>query len=133
MDIPVLLEPTPTGVRATTGAPLNLVAEGPDKAAVLAEIQAQLTVKLSGGASVAFVAVSVPSPFPSLDIAQLRVLAAEMASDPFVAEWARATREYRAETNTIPDSDADPDESVTPMPAHIGSHMPADPVPAARP
>lgn len=124
MDIPVLLEPTPTGWRASTGAPLNLVAEGTDKDAVLADVRAQADTKLSGGATV----VSLSVPVSTLDIVAIRALAAELASDPIVADWARATQEYRDETNTIPDAD----EPAIPAPVSCTDPI-SDSVPAARP
>ena len=42
MNIPVLLEPTATGFRASTGAPLNLTAEAPtaDRAGAFAHVHA---------------------------------------------------------------------------------------------
>lgn len=114
MDIPVLLEPTPTGWRATTGAPLNLAAEGPDKDAVLADVRAQAGAKLSGGATV----VSLSVPVMTMDFDGLEKLVAEMAANPFFDEWMKGIAEYRAEVNVPPD----PDEELIPstMPTVTG-------------
>jgi hypothetical protein len=89
MDIPVLLEPTPTGWRASTGGPFNLVTEGPDKESVLAELRRQIVMKYVSGTRV--VSLTVPEPHPSLEIA------ARMAKNPFMEEWDQAIRENRAE------------------------------------
>ena len=115
MDIPVLLEPTPTGWRATTGAPLNLVAEGPTKEAVLAELQRQIVMLYVSGTRV--VSLSVPEPHPSLEIA------ARMAKNPFMEEWAKGIQEYRAEVNLSPDQN----EEVTPLDLNGATHATLDP------
>lgn len=110
MDIPVLLEPTATGWRATTGAPLNLAAEGPDKDAVLADVRAQTAAKLTGGATV----VSLSVPVCTLDLEVIDKLTAEIAANPFFDEWVKGIAEYRAEVNVPPDPDEDLYPSTTP-------------------
>ena len=110
MDIPVLLEPTPTGWRATTGAPLNLVAEGPDKDSVLVHIRAEFAANLRAGASV----TSVSIPVPLLDLDAIEKLAAEMSVNPFFDEWMKGIAEYRAEVNIPPEADEECSSSVTP-------------------
>lgn len=89
MDIPVLLEPTPTGFRASTGAPLNLTAEAADSGAALTALRAQITARLMSGARV--VALNVPATDP------LWELTARLAANPFLDEWEAAVKEYRRE------------------------------------
>lgn len=64
MNIPVLLEPTATGFRASTGAPLNLSAEAPtaDEAPAVVR-RAYITKQVAG---VRIVALDLPEPDPLL-------------------------------------------------------------------
>ena len=105
MDIPVLLEPTPTGVRATTGAPLNLVAEGPTFDIAVHSLKQQIVAMQDSGK---LVTVRVGDPDPL--IARLALL----ASEPFMDEWAKGIQEYRAEVNTPPEND-EPPPSTPPL------------------
>lgn len=52
MNIPVLLEPIPTGFRASTGAPLNLAVEAPTEDEALTAIQSLLLTKQNAGAKI---------------------------------------------------------------------------------
>ena len=87
MDIPVLLEPIPTGFRASTGAPLNLTAEAADKEGALAALRLQYVKMQIAGSRV--VSMSLPEPDPLWD------LVAKLAANPFLDEWDAHTKEYR--------------------------------------
>ena len=73
MNIPVLLEPTANGFRASTGAPLNLSAEAPTADLALAAVSGAVQAKLAAGAKVVEVEV--------LSTTRLQELAAEMAAN----------------------------------------------------
>ena len=94
--IPVLLEPTPAGFRATTGAPLNLSAEAPTADEALAAVRGAYTAKLAAGAKV------VPLNDPWLDRA--RELTADMAANPMFDEWVAHTKEYRRQREAEEDA-----------------------------
>jgi len=87
MDIPVLLEPTATGFRASTGAPLNLTAEAADKDAALKELRRQFRMLQIAGARV--VSMNLPEPDPLWELTK------KMSENPFLPEWDAATKEYR--------------------------------------
>lgn len=87
MDIPVLLEPTPTGFRASTGAPLNLTAEAATADEATAELRRQFVVMQARGARV--VPLTLPEPDPLFE------LAARLATNPFLDEWEAAVKECR--------------------------------------
>ncbi len=52
MTIPILVEPAETGFRAETGGPLNLSAVGSSSGEAVALLQAKITARLSGGATI---------------------------------------------------------------------------------
>lgn len=87
MDIPVLVEPTPAGFRASTGAPLNLTAEAATAEAATAEVRRQYVVMQARGVRV--VSLALPEPDP------LWELTARLAANPFLEEWDRAVKECR--------------------------------------
>jgi hypothetical protein len=101
MDIPVFIEQTPTGVRASTGAPFNLVADGATYDGALAHLKAQIVAMQNAGR---LVTLSVADPDPLI-----ARLAAAHADNPFMAEWAQAVKQIR-EDSGIPD----PDEELFP-------------------
>ncbi len=78
MNIPVLLEPIPTGFRASTGGPLNLAAEAPTSDEALAEIRRGYLAKQIAGVRV--VALSLPEPDP------LIALTRRLASNPEILD-----------------------------------------------
>jgi hypothetical protein len=118
MDIPVLLEPTPTGWRASTGAPLNLVAEGTDKDGLLADLRDQILRRYIAGARIE--TFSIPECDPRLDIV------AKMALDMETLEqWAQAVREVREEKDALeraeeqPNGDLNGRHSESPVPSTL--------------
>src|SRR3954470_15731550 len=58
MEIPVLIEPTAGGFRATTGRPLALTADGPTADAAVAALQSQLAGRLRSGTQLRTIAVN---------------------------------------------------------------------------
>jgi hypothetical protein len=119
MDIPVLLEPTPTGWRASTGAPLNLVAEGQDREAALTDVRDQILRRYIAGARIA--TFTIPECDPRLDIV------AEMAEDrEFLEQWAQAVHEVREEKAVLETAE----EQGTP---ERNGHPTETPVPSAHP
>jgi hypothetical protein len=97
MNIPVLLEPTPAGFRASTGAPLNLTAEAPTADAALAAIRGAWQAREAAGATI--VEVNVPSQ------SRFRQLIAEMAAHPDILDQVdAATKEYRREREAEEDA-----------------------------
>jgi hypothetical protein len=109
MDIPVLLEPTPTGFRASTGAPLNLVAEGPTQDVALDRLKFEIVSLQNRGR---LVTLHVNDPDPLL----ARLAAFREEDRGFLEEWAQAVKQIR-EDSGIPD----PDEEL----------FPTDPTPPA--
>ena len=89
MNIPVLLEPTATGFRASTGAPLNLTAEAPTADEALKSLRIQIAVKYVSGGRI--VSLTIPEPDPLIE------LSAEMAKKPLLDELIAATKDCRRE------------------------------------
>ncbi len=85
MTFSVLTEPTPTGFRASTGAPLSLLAEGPTESAALNALREMVDRKCLGGAKIH--QINVPD--------DLRAAWDELANDPSKDEHVRAMAEYR--------------------------------------
>jgi hypothetical protein len=101
VNIPVLLEPTPAGFRASTGAPLNLTAEAPTADEALAAIRRTYVEKQIAGAQV--VALELPAPDPL--IAAARRMAAAIAENPQVHDdFVTAMKEYRREREAEEDA-----------------------------
>jgi hypothetical protein len=89
VEIPVLLEPTPTGFRATTGGPLHLAAEGETEADTLARVN-QLLAEWTRAGRGKIYGMELPE-------TDLRTSIAHLADDPFMTEWAKATADVRRE------------------------------------
>ncbi len=85
MTFSVLTEPTPTGYRASTGAPLSLLAEGPTESAALNALRAMVDRKCLGGAKIH--QLNIPD--------DLRAAWDELADDPSRDEHVQAMAEYR--------------------------------------
>ena len=96
MNIPVLLEPIPTGFRATTGAPLDLTAVAPTEATALDAIQAMVAAKHSAGAKIVELAI------PTAD--RMREIAASMAANPCFDDWIAETKKYRRQREAEEDA-----------------------------
>jgi hypothetical protein len=103
MEIPVLVEPSPSGFRATTGAPLGLTADGPTADAALAALRTLIAQRLRAGVQVH--GISVNGPLGPLTAAGVEAILQWVREHPLSEEHARAVEEYRREHNTIPDPD----------------------------
>lgn len=101
MNIPVLLEPTSTGFRASTGGPLNLSAEAPTADEALAAIRRAYVEKQIAGVQV--VTLDLPAPDPL--IAAARRFAASAAEHPETFDaWVAGMKEYRREREAVEDA-----------------------------
>lgn len=85
MEIPVLVEPSPTGFRASTGAPLGLTADGPTADAALAALRTAVAERILAGAQVRTLTITGPTPTPTR----------RLAENPLFDDWLRAVEEYR--------------------------------------
>jgi hypothetical protein len=87
VEIPVLVEPSPTGFRATTGAPLGLTADGPTADAAVAALRAAVVERLRAGAQVRTLTVTATNGSPPAGQG--------LADNPLFDDWLRAVEEYR--------------------------------------
>jgi hypothetical protein len=99
MEIPVLLEPTPAGYRASTHAPVPLSGEGETEDAAMAALSNALQARLQGGGQLRTLQM--------LDLSGLQEITARMRSNPMYPEFEKAIEEYRQVANAVPDPDAD--------------------------
>ena len=97
MEIPVFLEPTSNGFRASTQSPVTLSAEGGSESAAVAALNQALLSRLRSGGKIQMMAVQEAKTV--LDIC------AEMRADPKHAEMEKAFEEYRKVANAVPDAD----------------------------
>ncbi len=97
MNIPVLLEPTAGGYRATTQSPVSAAAEGATEAAALAALAEALRRRLPTGGKLR--ALRVP------DAEAVREIGDRMRANPLYPEYERAIEEYRKVHNAVPDAD----------------------------
>lgn len=82
MELPILVEPSPAGFRAATGAPLDLAADGPTADAAVAALRALVAARLAAGTQLRTLTVHPPAQ-PTL------------ASNPLFGDWLRAVERYR--------------------------------------
>lgn len=88
MTIPILVEPIPTGFRASTGGPLDLYAEAPSIAEAFTAIQSQIDCRFEKGAVLVPHWIPVPkSPIPLLPLAE----------NPLFDSWLREVEQFREE------------------------------------
>jgi hypothetical protein len=111
MEIPVFVEPTPTGFRATTGSPLPLTADGPTADAAVAAVQELLADLLRAGGQVRTLTVRaadegrVGAVLTTQRVNEILAAAQRFASDRLFYDWVWAVGDYRREHNTVPDPD----------------------------
>jgi hypothetical protein len=115
MEIPVFVEPIPTGFRATTGSPLPLTADGPTADAAVAAVQELLAERLRAGGQLRTLSVKTADELSAAGrasgvltpqkVEEILTAAQRLASDPLFDDWVRAVEEYRREHNTVPDPD----------------------------
>jgi len=96
MELPILVLPQSTGFRASTGAPLDLTADGPTPDAAVDALRSLLTAKLQGG-QIRTVSVT--------DVASIQAAARKLGESPLFEDWVQAVEEYRRQHNTIPDTE----------------------------
>lgn len=88
MSISILVEPSQSGFRATTGGPLDLSAEADSAEHALAELQAKIDSRFARGAMIVQHSVlTPPSPIPSIPLAE----------NPLFDAWQDAIAKYRDE------------------------------------
>lgn len=87
MEIPVFVEPTPTGFRAATGSPLPLTADGPTADAAVAAVRELLAERLRAGGQVRSLTI--------LTADEVAGAGRRLADNPLFDDWLRAVEEYR--------------------------------------
>lgn len=97
MEIPVLLEPTSNGFRASTQSPVTLSAEGGSESAAVAALNLALQSRLRHGGKIQMMAVQ--------EAKNVLDICAEMRADPKHVEMEKAFEEYRKVANAVPDAD----------------------------
>jgi len=91
MNLPVLLEPTATGFRASTGSPLNLTTEASTSEGALKAIRLQIAVAFARGCSIVDVGSTVQKFSVASDL---------LANDPQHDQFLEAMAEYRNERDS---------------------------------
>ena len=87
MTLPILIEPISTGFRASTGSPLNWIAEGTTAESATAGIRERYAQLLASGARVVEIDIRAGH--------SLSELAARLSENPFLQEWTDAVQEVR--------------------------------------
>lgn len=114
MDIPVLLEPTPTGFRATTGAPFHLTAEAATANEAVTMLRLQIADRQAAGIQI--VSITLPDP--------LFEHAARLRANPLFEDWARGVKEARRQR----EADEEAAEAAgAPAPADRNGHPAENP------
>ena len=90
----VVLEPIPTGWRASTGAPLDASAEAATDDEALESLLSELNRRVRAGARV--VEISSHN-FSTAPLDPLQRFAGDLKDDLLALEWAEEVRAYRAE------------------------------------
>ena len=86
MQIPILVEPTPAGFRARSGAPFDLSVEKPTRDEAVAELESTIQDRLRSGAELTSLAVGAGPPLlPWPDLSQ----------NPLFEAWQEEIRKYR--------------------------------------
>lgn len=85
MSISILVERAAGGYRATTGGPLDLVAEGETASDAVTALRAKISDRIQGGAVLIEQPVAPASPVP----------VTPLAANPLFDSWLRAVEEYR--------------------------------------
>lgn len=96
MEIPVLVEPCPTGFRARTGGPLDLCADGPTADAAMAALRGMVAARVSAG-TLRTLSIS--------DVDSILAAARRLRENPRYDEFEQAIADYHSEHNAVPDPD----------------------------
>jgi hypothetical protein len=97
VELPILLEPTARGFRASIQSPLYLSADGETADSALSALSGQLDQRLLNGSQLRGLRVT--------DLDTLKSLASRITGNPIYPKYLEALNEYRQEHNTVPDAD----------------------------
>lgn len=97
MDYPILVLPRAEGFRASTGAPLDLTADGPTPDDAVAALRKLVAAKLAGGGEIRVMTVT--------NVDMILATARKVGESPAFEEWVEAVAECRRVHNTVPDAD----------------------------
>ena len=98
MTIPILVEPSQVGFRATTGGPLDLSAEAASAAEAINALQAMIASRLERGAILVVHPVHPPRPpIPVLSLSE----------NPLLDAWLAQVETYRAEQEILESSNCE--------------------------
>lgn len=86
MSISILVEPLPSGFRATSGSPLEFVAEGESASAAVAALRQKVAERLQNGAMIIEQSI-VPQP--------VTIPLLPLAENPMFDDWLAAVEDYR--------------------------------------
>lgn len=95
MEIPIYIQPTSNGFQATTGGPLDLIADGATADAAAQALQLLVTARLRAG-QLRTLTVAAVDPI----VAAARVV----GRNPLFEDWVREIDEYRRSNNTPVDA-----------------------------
>ena len=87
MTLPILIEPILNGFRASTGSPLNWMAEGATAESATATIRERYAQLLASGSRVVEIEMRARD--------SISEIAARLSKNPFLQEWTDAVQEVR--------------------------------------
>ncbi|MGL6074208.1 MAG: hypothetical protein ACRC8S_08605 [Fimbriiglobus sp.] len=97
MNIPMLVEPSSNGFRASIQSPLPLAAEGETENAAMAALMAVLHGDLPNGGKIRMLQLR--------EIESVQAICERMSSSPIHAEMEEAFEEYRKTVNVVDEVD----------------------------
>ena len=95
MQIAVLIEPSPTGYRASTQSPVTLAAEGATESAAMTALNAALRGRLQNGVKIRALTLT--------NTETVEEICSRMRADPLHAEMEMAFENYRKVANAVED------------------------------
>jgi len=96
VEIPVLVERSTVGFRASTQSPIALAAVGLTEEAALDALSHELHEQLVNGSRIRTLKV--------LDVAAIKAQGARIAANPLYGEYLASIEEYRRVHNQVPDT-----------------------------
>lgn len=97
VEIPVLVERSTEGFRASTTSPIALAAVGLTEEAALDALSGELHEQLQNGSRIRTLKV--------LDVEAIKAQGARIAANPLYGEYLASIEEYRRVHNQVPDAD----------------------------
>ncbi len=97
MEIAVLVEPSPTGYRASTQSPVPLAAEGATEFAAMNALNVALRKRLQNGGKIRTLTLT--------DTETTEEICARMRANPLYAEYEQAIEDYRKVANAVEDAE----------------------------